>query len=52
MDGQNPYEKTMESNDPVEPEKKVYLAFEVLRAEVTPEDGGQSGEGSTIVIPE
>jgi len=44
MDLPHVYEITVESNDPVEPEKKVYLSFEVLRAEVTPEDGNQSGE--------
>ncbi len=44
MDDPHVYEITVESNDPVEPEKKVYLSFEVLRTEVAPEDGNQSGE--------
>jgi hypothetical protein len=43
MDDPHLYEITVESNDPVEPEKKVYLRFEVLRDDIAPEDGGQPG---------
>jgi len=51
MDDPHLYEITVESNDPVEPEKKVYLRFEVLRDDIAPEDGGQPGEESPIVVP-
>ena len=52
MDGPHLFEITVESNDPAEPEKKVYLSFEVLRDDVAQDDGGQPGEESTIVVPE
>ena len=52
MEDPHLYEITVQSNDPAEPEKKVYLSFEVLPDELAPEDGGQPGEESVVTIPE
>jgi len=52
MEDPHLFEVTVESNDPTEPEKKVYLSFEVVPDDVASEDGGQPGEESSIVVPE